>query len=175
MKKKLRYIIGSIIGFSIFVLIIPCLLFLVAKGFNSLMPIKLINNQFLQTIIAIPLFIFGLGYEIWANVALFKIGKGGPLEGTGFAVSPPTEKLVTTGPYQYTRNPMMLGNFLTYIAVAIFLDSVMILIVLAAFLTHTIYYFKFGEEKRLLRDFGDEFIEYKKRVPMFIPYIKIRK
>ncbi len=170
MKKTYRYAIGIVMGFFIFVVSIPCLIVFIAKGFDSLLHIKLINNQYLQTIVAIPLYTIGLALQIWANISLYKIGKGGPLEGVGIAVSPPTEKLVTTGPYKYTRNPIMFGNFLSYIALVIFLDSVMTLIVVALFFIHTVCYLKSDEEKRLLRDFGEEFIEYKKRTPMVIPY-----
>jgi protein-S-isoprenylcysteine O-methyltransferase Ste14 len=49
------------------------------------------------------------------------------------------------------------------------------LICLFAFLPVGIVYLKVSEEKRLLKDFGDEFIEYKKSVSMLFPLKKSRK
>ncbi len=175
MKKSIRYILGYLIGLLIFVLGFPTLIFLMAKGFDVIIYIKLIQNQYLQAIIGAPFFLFGAIFVVWSNIALIKIGKGGPLEGAGIAVSPPTEKLVITGPYKYTRNPMVLGTLSIYISLSIFLDSVLTLVVLIILISIMLNYLKFSEEKRLLKDFGDEFIEYSKRVPMVIPNFRIRK
>jgi protein-S-isoprenylcysteine O-methyltransferase Ste14 len=175
MKKSLRYVLGYFIGFFIFVLGLPLLIILTAKGFDTFLYIKLINSQNVRAIIAVPFFLFGIIFVIWSNIALIKIGKGGPLEGAGVAVSPPTEKLVISGPYKYTRNPMVFGTLSVYVSLAVFLDSVLTLIVLIILMSIMANYLKFSEEKRLLKDFGDEFIEYKKKVPLLIPNFLIKK
>jgi protein-S-isoprenylcysteine O-methyltransferase Ste14 len=97
------------------------------------------------------------------------VGKGGPAEGLGIAISPKTKRLVTVGPYRYSRNPMVFGAFMLYVSVAIVCNSIVCLACLLIFLPFGIGYLKFSEETRLLKDFGDEFREYRKKVPMLFP------
>jgi len=80
-----------------------------------------------------------------------------------------SKKLVTGGPYSLTRNPMYLGIFL--IAIAIILLGFKIW-VLAAFLIFFIACYvrlMSEEENKLTRDFGQEYINYKNKTPLFLP------
>lgn len=174
MKKLYRYIIGYIVGIFIFAFLIPFLLYKLNNATNTLIGIKIINNINLQIIISIPFLLIGLIFGIWSNIVLFKIGKGGPTDGFGVAITPRTKKLVIKGPYRYSRNPMVFGAFLLYFGLSIYLDSLICFMVLIIFIFLVIIYLKLTEEKRLLKDFGNEFIEYKNRVPMIVPFLKIR-
>lgn len=107
---------------------------------------------------------------IWSNIFLYEKGKGGPAEGLGVAISPKTKKLVTTGPYKYTRNPMVFGAFCLYASLVIFLNSINGLICLLLLVIIAVIYLRLSEEKRLYTDFGDEFLEYRKKVPMIFPF-----
>jgi protein-S-isoprenylcysteine O-methyltransferase Ste14 len=111
---------------------------------------------------------------LWSNIYLFKIGKGGPADACGISLSPQTKKLIKTGPYLYSRNPMVFGALTLYVSIAIFLNSIIGLICLSILLILAIIYLKFSEEKRLLRDFGNEYRQYQKNVSMLLP-IKIIK
>ncbi len=91
------------------------------------------------------------------------------------AITPRTKILVIVGPYKLSRNPMVLGAFLSYFSISIYLDSLVCFIILIIFLFLVIIYLKLTEEKRLYNDFGNDFIEYKKRVPMIFPFLKFRK
>jgi protein-S-isoprenylcysteine O-methyltransferase Ste14 len=172
MKKLYRYIFGYIVGI-IFVFLFPFLLYKLNSATDVLIGIKIINNIYLQIIISTPFLLTGLLLGIWSNIFLFKIGKGGPTDGFGVAVTPRTKKLVTEGPYRYSRNPMVFGAFLAYFGLAIYLDSLICILVLIFFFILMIIYLKLIEEKRLLKDFGHEFIEYKNKVPMIIPFLKL--
>ena len=132
----------------------------------------MIDNLNLRIIVSLPILIIGLFFVIWSNIALFRIGKGGPADGFNIAISPRTEKLVIAGPYRYTRNPMVFGAFATYFSIGIYLNSLICLMVLILSLFLAIKYLKLTEEKRLYKDFGDEFLEYKKNVPMIIPFTR---
>jgi protein-S-isoprenylcysteine O-methyltransferase Ste14 len=112
---------------------------------------------------------------IWSNIFLFTIGKGGPADGFNISISPRSKKLVTTGPYRYSRNPMVFGAFSLYTSLGIFLNSVICLIIILIFVFFIIYYLRLSEEKRLLKDFGDEYLDYKNKVPMIFPGRRIRK
>ncbi|MBP6284153.1 MAG: isoprenylcysteine carboxylmethyltransferase family protein, partial [Paludibacteraceae bacterium] len=102
------------------------------------------------------------------------IGKGGPTEGLGVSISPQTKKLVTIGPYKYSRNPMVFGAFSLYVSIVIFLNSIIGLISLLILLLIAINYLRLSEEKRLYKDFGDEYIDYKKKVSMIFPIKRLK-
>ena len=80
-------------------------------------------------------------------------------------------QLVTDGPYSATRNPLYFFSFLGYVGAGLAFEkvSVAICFAVAFFLTHwpTI----FAEEAKLRGLFGQEFDDYAKRVPRFIPKI----
>jgi len=75
-----------------------------------------------------------------------------------------TGKLVTTGPYAYTRNPLYLGTFLSSLALSCLLSwrAMGIQFVLAAFRVARLITF---EELELRQKFGAEFEAYCRRVP----------
>jgi protein-S-isoprenylcysteine O-methyltransferase Ste14 len=76
----------------------------------------------------------------------------------------PTEALVTTGPYRFTRNPMYVGMAALYIALALVFG----LLWAFAFLPFVILVIDrqviAREEPYLERLFGQEYLDYKKRV-----------
>ncbi|MBN2016907.1 MAG: isoprenylcysteine carboxylmethyltransferase family protein [Candidatus Cloacimonetes bacterium] len=169
MKQLHRYILGYAIGIIIFLGIIPYSLYELSK-LDYLFTNKLLfNNKLLRYIISSLFCIAGAIFMLWSNIYLFKIGKGGPAEAYGISLSPKTKKLVKTGPYRYSRNPMVFGALTFYVSIAILLNSITGLICLCILLFIAIAYLKFSEEKRLLRDFGNEYREYKKNVSMLLP------
>jgi protein-S-isoprenylcysteine O-methyltransferase Ste14 len=173
-KKIVMHIIGYIIGVGIFVILIPAGLLQFSQSISSIVKIPFIENYFLRILIALPFFIIGLLFLIWSNIALFLIGKGGPADGFNVAVSPRSEKLVISGPYRHTRNPMVFGAFFFYFAIGIYSDSLACMCLLVICYLLAIVYLKNTEEKRLLKDFGKDFLEYKKKVSMIIPFPKIK-
>ncbi len=80
-----------------------------------------------------------------------------------------TQKLITQGPYSITRNPLYFFSLLGYIGIMLAFGSLTILIVVTgAFLAYYIPLMK-EEERRLTGAFGDEFTQYKNRVPLLFP------
>jgi protein-S-isoprenylcysteine O-methyltransferase Ste14 len=90
------------------------------------------------------------------------------------AVSPKTQNLVVTGPYKYTRNPMLFGACTYYYAVAVYCNSVIAVAAVVLFMTFMLIFVKLTEEPRLLKDFGNDYEEYRRRVSMFIPWTQKR-
>jgi protein-S-isoprenylcysteine O-methyltransferase Ste14 len=79
-----------------------------------------------------------------------------------------TVTLVTSGPYHYVRHPMYLGGFTFLVGQALVAANWLIL--LCAVATTTLFYMQIGKEEAMLIDrFGDEYREYMKRTPRFIP------
>jgi protein-S-isoprenylcysteine O-methyltransferase Ste14 len=168
LKKTLRSIAGYVIGGPLFLLLVPYALYKLSLviGLN----IKLTDNSDLRIIIAAIIFIIGMTFAIWSNITLHKIGKGGPLQGAGIEISPKTQKLVITGPYKYTRNPMMFGACMYYYSLAIFYNSLSCILVVTGFMIIALTYLKLSEEKRLIEDFGKDYEDYRKKVSFFIPF-----
>jgi protein-S-isoprenylcysteine O-methyltransferase Ste14 len=129
----------------------------------------------IRLVIVMPLFLLGLLFAVWSNLSLFVKGKGGPTEVFNIAISPRSENLVVTGPYRFSRNPMVFGALCIYFSVALLLNSPGALLLLVCLIPLVILYLKKTEEKRLLRDFGEAFLEFKARIPMIVPFTKVRK
>jgi protein-S-isoprenylcysteine O-methyltransferase Ste14 len=154
--------------------LIPCIIwyisFLDYQFFR--IPIVPVNN--LNIVIAAPIFVIGVMFVTWSNVFLLKKGKGGPTDIGPLTVSPRTIKLVTDGPYKYTRNPMVFGTHSIYLSISIYCNSLGSLIVWAIFLFVLVKCVLVEEEKRLKRDFGEDFLRYKEATSQIIP-LPVRK
>ena len=106
-------------------------------------------------LIGIPFILLGETIRTWASGFIKK-----------------DKELAQEGPYALTRNPLYLGNFFIGVGFSIMANN---LIILAIFLkVFTIVYLITikNEEKYLFSKFGDAFLEYKRKVPVFFP-IKI--
>ncbi|TMM45661.1 methyltransferase family protein [Colwellia ponticola] len=75
-----------------------------------------------------------------------------------------TSSLVTTGIYQFTRNPMYLALVFFLLAWASYLASVWAITLIFLFMMYMQYFQIAPEEKALARLFNGEFTQYKKRV-----------
>ena len=171
-KGLVRHLLGYILGISTFAVLIPLGLYKVSAAFDARLRTGLINNLTLRAIVSSPIFVIGLIFTIWSNVDLLRIGKGGPTDFFNVAVSPRTERLVIEGPYRYTRNPMVFGMLSIYFALAIYMNSLPCFVLLIAILPLVVLYLKRTEERRLYKDFGKEFVQYKRQVAMIIPLLK---
>jgi protein-S-isoprenylcysteine O-methyltransferase Ste14 len=81
----------------------------------------------------------------------------------------PPRALVVRGPYRYVRNPMIAGVIFTLFAVALMLRSVPHVAWAIAFLAINAIYIPLIEEEMLASRFGEEYLQYKRDVPRFIP------
>ena len=69
------------------------------------------------------------------------------------------------------RNPMLTGTYLYYIGILIALWNGLALLVFAAVAAVMMLQVR-SEEKRLQADFGQEYLDYKKRTGRFITFRK---
>jgi protein-S-isoprenylcysteine O-methyltransferase Ste14 len=170
-KTLIRHLIGYLIGIFVFLWAIPWSLFSLSNGTWAL-PIPIgISVCF---ICALVLGGIGFIFMAWSNAALLLQGRGGPTDAFNVAISPRTQRLVIKGPYRFTRNPMVFGAFAIYFALAIYWKSLSALLVLMGFYIAVHFYLRATEEKRLLRDFGQEYETYRKQVPMIVPWLFCR-
>ncbi len=173
-KRSVQYIVGYVIGGLLVLVLIPRGLCRASRAFDHLTGRQLIPSTGLRFALAISLALFGLLFGLWSVVVQNTIGRGGPLEVAGLAVSPKTQNLVVTGPYRYTRNPMLFGACVYYYAIAIYLNSVIAVAIVTLLITFMLIFVKLTEERRLLKDFGNEYEEYRQRVSMFVPWLPKR-
>jgi protein-S-isoprenylcysteine O-methyltransferase Ste14 len=82
--------------------------------------------------------------------------------------------LIQTDVFAIIRHPMYFGSILIYLGFVVLSFS---LIALVVFIIVVIFYYYICryEEKLLIEKLGSEYIKYMKKVPMLIPFAKIKK
>jgi protein-S-isoprenylcysteine O-methyltransferase Ste14 len=105
----------------------------------------------------------GTAIALWCVFTFVFIGKGTP------APFDPPRKLVVRGPYRFVRNPMYIGAGMTLAGVALFYESLSILIYTAVFFLATHLFVVLYEEPTLRRTFGAEYEAYFYRVRRWLP------
>ena len=81
------------------------------------------------------------------------------------------EKLVMSGLYSHVRHPQYIGGLLSHIGIT-FLVSGLYSLLITPFMVFLNILYCWKEEKELVREFGDEYEEYRKKVPMFLPRLR---
>ena len=110
----------------------------------------------------------GLLLYLWTIVLFAKAG------GTQVPLVP-TQKLVTTGPYALSRNPMFTGAGILILGVGIMLNSVSFVLLSTPVPIAYLIYIKLVEEKELEARFGEEYVAYKRKTPFLIPWFRGKK
>ena len=120
----------------------------------------------LGPVIGGPMLVAGAMLTGWCVVRFWKA------RGTPVPMNPP-EELVVSGPYAYVRNPMVTGVFGVLFGLGFVLHSIGIALIWtpAYVLMHWIE-LKRVEEPELARRFGASYLEYRERVPMFVPRLR---
>jgi protein-S-isoprenylcysteine O-methyltransferase Ste14 len=113
--------------------------------------------------LGILIIILGSLLIIYTNKAFLKIGKG-----TLVPVAPP-KKLVVAGVYRYVRNSMISGVLMIFLGEALIFASIQLFVFFLVMFGINHIYFVYSEEPGLVRRFGEDYIEYKKNVPRWIP------
>jgi len=76
----------------------------------------------------------------------------------------PARTVVSSGPYRWSRNPMYVGLTALYTGLAVLLNAGWPLILLPLVLTALWFFAIRREERYLTHAFGDQYIEYQRRV-----------
>ena len=140
---------------------IPLLIFLFTRNSYSYSPVDFYSVLFYLAVFFLSL---GLLLAIWSvRTFYYRGGDGTP------GPWRPVSNLVISGPYRYVRNPMLLGVFFLLLFESFFFTSMPIFYWFVFFIVINIIYFKNFEEKDLVKRFGEDYEDYKSRVPMFFP------
>jgi protein-S-isoprenylcysteine O-methyltransferase Ste14 len=81
--------------------------------------------------------------------------------------------LATAGPYALTRNPLYLGSLFMALGVILAGQVYWLLLPFGIFYISLYYPVMKREEQELLQGYGDAFLLYAKRVPMFFPSFSV--
>lgn len=110
---------------------------------------------------ALPLLAWGYGQYKAAGILRTRRGGGGP------GLSNPPERLVTTGPYRFTRNPMYLGHLIFFLGLAVAFSGLAWLV----FAAHLLWFDRRArvDEMHLLELFGPAYADYRGRVKRWVP------
>ena len=172
MDRDKKMIIGYIVGGLLVIVLVPSIIYIITSLLDKIYRLELIQNSIIKWIFIIILLVIGLIYGIWSVIIQNTIGQGGPVEIGNIEISPKTENLVVSGPYKNTRNPMLFGTFLIYLAFALYINSITSIVLVIAIFVFMLTVVVKMEEKRLFKDFGNQYEEYRKKVPMFIPWFQ---
>lgn len=104
----------------------------------------------------------GLFLRVWATWAFWSEGGGTPL--------PPywPERLVTTGPYGYSRNPLYLGILAIGAGVGLYRAAARLLLGTVGLWALLQWVVVPAEERRLEVQFGEAYRRYRSRVPRWL-------
>ena len=80
----------------------------------------------------------------------------------------PTTTIVTEGFFRYSRNPLYLSLMLIYSGIAIYANSLWLIFLLPLLFVGLERGVVLREERYLERKFGDEYLQYKKKVRRWI-------
>ncbi len=123
---------------------------------QALVPRPIFNDPRVGNILGLVIAAIGIGMVIWSVVAAGHVDIESP------------QKLVTSGPYARSRNPMMLAWTLIYVGIALVANSVWILALLALVILVTHFVDIPKEERFLENQFGDQYVEYRHRVRRYL-------
>ena len=116
--------------------------------------------------IAALTFVVGLVAWLLTYEQLVNKGEGSPSPTAGR-----TRKLVVNGIYAYCRNPSVWGKLIGVMAVGFAMNSfsfcfILLPIILSISLIEKVV----RQEPQLVEVFGDDYLEYQKQVPLFVPW-----
>jgi len=159
--KKVRSLLTPI---GVFVFgVFTSLFILAAVLVDKVLNLPQLDLAVWNQIIFVILIIMGLIFIFWSVFHFLKV------KGTPVPINPPP-KLVCTGPYNYTRNPMLTGVFFLLFGIGFFLKSFsLIFIFTPLFILANYWELKVIEEPELLKRLDEDYRIYKEKTPMFFP------
>jgi len=112
----------------------------------------------------ILLMVLGIVLRQWSMAVLgsFFSGTVGVQEG---------QKVVDKGPYRLVRHPSYTGGLLIFVGMGLALQSWGAVLLIVLIFGLAFGYRIYVEEKVLVSEFGEEYVEYTKRTKRLIPYI----
>jgi len=103
----------------------------------------------------------GAGIFWWGMATLARVR-------TGILLQQPASRLVTFGPYQWTRNPQYVGYVAAYFGLAVLTNTAWPLLLLPPVIALLVVVVIAREERYLEGVFGAEYVDYCRRVKRWL-------
>ena len=129
----------------------------IGVGLNLLRPLKIFANAEIGDVLGLLVALSSAGLAFWALRIMVGAGER-PDPGV------PTGTVVENGPFARTRNPIYLSFALFDLGVACLLNNLWIVLALVPVMVYVDARIVRGEERYLEQQFGDEYLDYKRRV-----------
>ena len=120
-------------------------------------------------VLGVSVWLFGFALFAWCLYLFATVGRG------TLAPWDPTRNMVASGPYRFTRNPMITGVAAMLAGEALFFRSPRLGWWLLIFVVFNQLYFVLIEEPGLQRRFGAAYDAYRSRVPRWLPRLQRRR
>lgn len=159
---------GTILSLLVIVIVLPGAFWVVCIGLDRGLGLTRIVGEPWTSVIGAACGLVGIFWVLWAWSYLLFVGRGLPLEAFGRALHQ-TRVLVTTGPYAYTRNPMVIGVLFLLLGVAFIRGSLSGFVLVPLILLGVWLYLVVFEEKSLTARFGENYERYRASVPLLLP------
>lgn len=127
-----------------------------------------IRFGWLNQVLGPALTVGGLALVGWSVRVQYVLGQGTP------APKVATQRLMTQGPYAYSRNPMTLGALWMYLGIGIWMGSGVVILLTVIVFSALLTFIYFHETRELTERFGEEYLAYKKRTPFVWPRFTIK-
>jgi len=121
-----------------------------------LFPLRLFQLPWIGLAMGLPLFLSGAGLCAWSVLEAKEMNIASP------------NRLLTSGPYALSRNPMYVGWTLIYIGITLAVNSVWILGLLPLVILYIHFVETRKEEQRLAEQFGDDYHNYRRQVRRYL-------
>ncbi len=162
-----RLVAGLLAG-GVFAFLIPWLLLRGLPRLGDSLGWPPMNLGMAGLIIGIALVVIGLPIGFWTVVDQFNRANGTPLP------MMPTQRLLTDGPYAWSRNPMVFGTLAAYLGLAVIADSWASLLGILTFGILLLAYVKLVEERELAARFGQPYLDFKRTTSFLVPWPRKR-
>lgn len=136
------------------------LIVLIPVGLHVAVGGRLLSEGWVPFALGIPFTVAGFGIFVWG---------GRTMQEAETSPHPGREdtRLVTDGPFRFSRNPMTVGTFLTLLGIALVFNGIWLLLM-------SLLYGVFGavqvirEERHLEQRFGEPYLDYRRQVRRWI-------
>ncbi len=166
--RKITSILGMASGWGFFICLFGIWISPQAKftipilqDLAIVIPMGNFSIPLLHLVISIPIIVIGA----WFGIAGVK--------GTSLKVAEThcPEKVISTGIYAIIRHPQYFGAILSHIGVSILIGALYALLATPLIIFYN-YITSWKEERELINEFGKDYEEYRKAVPMWYPKLR---
>lgn len=119
-------------------------------------PLKLFESRRLKRVIGWPIFLSGILLTGWSVATIQNMD-----------ISRPT-RIIVSGPYAFSRNPMYIAWTMIYIGIAILVNTKRPFLFLPALMVFTHYFVVRREEQQLEQQFGEAYWQYCQHVRRYL-------